>query len=182
MAEGSNSSTATPSADAAARLYPSNGGDQSHDTTAPGDGSAEPASPYVVTNMTNGKTVYFDPNTGDSFEMETQNAISKKSKAGADSPYTGRIMDVVYPDSEEDKRKFGWAKITTDDQRQRWIHGGGSDLQDPNAPRQGWEHTRGCTRGQNEDVFNLAQRIEKFQQDHPDTPILYYRVRPEGSK
>lgn len=181
MSEGSNSINATSSADTAARLYPSGNGNQNQGGTQENsnNGSTEVATPYVVTNMTDGKTVYFDPNTGESFEMETRNAVAKKSKGGADDPYNGRITGVVYPEGDDNKKKFGWAMVTTDDERHRWIHGGGSGLDDPYAARQGWVPTLGCTRGQNEDMHQLAQRVEQFQKNNPNVPIMYYRVRPE---
>lgn len=43
------------------------------------------------------------------------------------------------------------------------IHGGGSDLPDSFAPRQGWEWTFGCLRLQNEDVAALADSINFIQ-------------------
>ncbi len=185
MSAVSTGNTAVSSADTAARLYPGGNGNQSQ-----GGGSQDNsnngspvASPYVVTNMTEGKTIYVDPNTGKSFEMETRNDTDKrKSKEGADNPYNGRITGVFYPETDEDKKKFGWGAITTDDTRGRWIHGGGNNTTlapDPSAPRQGWVPTLGCTRGQNEDVHQMAKEIEQFQKNNPNVPINYYRVRPE---
>ena len=43
--------------------------------------------------------------------------------------------------------------------RGRDIHGGGSDLPDPYARRQGWEATLGCLRMQNEDGETLSSWI-----------------------
>lgn len=40
------------------------------------------------------------------------------------------------------------------------IHGGGSGLRDPFAPRQGWVITEGCFRAQNEDLDRLAALIQ----------------------
>jgi len=37
------------------------------------------------------------------------------------------------------------------------IHGGGSDLPDPMAPKQGWENTHGCLRVQNADNAALTE-------------------------
>lgn len=54
---------------------------------------------------------------------------------------------------------YGTFYIETGDQRERDIHGGGSSLADPYAPRQGWARTLGCLRMQNEDGEALAQMI-----------------------
>lgn len=112
--------------------------------------------------------------------METRNDIMPDSKPGADDPYWGRITGVEMGKLGD---SYGTAKIHTDDPRGRIIHGGGKSknkelIPDPYAPRQGWLPTQGCTRGQNEDVEELAKRIQQFQNDHPKVPIMYYRVRP----
>ncbi len=39
------------------------------------------------------------------------------------------------------------------------IHGGGSDLRSPLAPRQGWETTKGCIRVQNTDLERVASTV-----------------------
>jgi len=57
----------------------------------------------------------------------------------------------------------------------RDIHGGGTGLTDPYAPRQGWVPTYGCTRGQNEDVQRLGNAIQEFQRRHPGIQIPYTR-------
>ena len=56
---------------------------------------------------------------------------------------------------------YGTCYITTGDPRGRDIHGGGSDLPDPFAARQGWEPTLGCLRMQNADGEELAALIIK---------------------
>ena len=43
------------------------------------------------------------------------------------------------------------------------IHGGGSGLPDPFAPRQGWRKTHGCLRVQNEDNQKLVELVKKAQ-------------------
>ncbi len=175
MADGSSS-------DVADRLYPGQNGNQNNQNGKQGNsgnGNAEIATPYVVTNMTTGKTMYFDPNTGDSFEMETRNDVTSDSEPGADDPYWGRITG-----AEIGKlgKSFGTAKIYTDDYpRARIMHGGGDNpklVPDPYAPRQGWVKTKGCTRGQNEDMEEMARRVQQFKKDHPNVDIMYYRVRP----
>ena len=54
---------------------------------------------------------------------------------------------------------FGTCFINTGDPRERVIHGGGSSLPDPFAPRQGWTPTLGCLRVQNEDGEALSRLI-----------------------
>ena len=51
---------------------------------------------------------------------------------------------------------YGTFYINTDDIRSRVIHGGGTSLPDPYAPRQGWLCTYGCLRMQNEDGEQLS--------------------------
>ena len=51
---------------------------------------------------------------------------------------------------------YGTFYITTGDYRSRDIHGGGSSLPDPYAPRQGFLCTYGCLRCQNEDGEKLS--------------------------
>ena len=59
----------------------------------------------------------------------------------------------------ENNPAYGTFYISTGDYRGRDIHGGGSDLDDPFAPRQGWEPTYGCLRMQNEDGQELSYMI-----------------------
>ncbi len=54
---------------------------------------------------------------------------------------------------------YGTFYISTGDSRGRDIHGGGSGLPDPFAPRQGWVPTHGCLRMQNVDGEELSRRI-----------------------
>ena len=54
---------------------------------------------------------------------------------------------------------YGTFYIRTGDPRGRDIHGGGSGLPDPFAPRQGWVPTHGCLRMQNIDGEELSRRI-----------------------
>lgn len=62
-----------------------------------------------------------------------------------------------------DNIPYGTAFIYTGDPRGRGIHGGGSGLSDPFAPRQaddeGWVPTYGCLRMNNEDVEELANMV-----------------------
>lgn len=69
-------------------------------------------------------------------------------------PY-GRWFIPVGDDAAGDMAEHGRAGIG--------IHGGGSDLADPFAPRQGWEWTFGCLRMQNADVAELADSVQYVQ-------------------
>lgn len=67
------------------------------------------------------------------------------------------------------------------------IHGGGSDLADPFAARQGWEWTFGCLRLQNEDNATLAEycrfiRAHTSDPDHAITLSVWWgdRYTKEG--
>ena len=73
--------------------------------------------------------------------------------------YTDLEAD-VYDPGEQDQA-FGTFYITTGDPRGRDIHGGGSGLFDPYAPRQGWVPTWGCLRMQNEDGIELCEMINE---------------------
>ena len=54
---------------------------------------------------------------------------------------------------------YGTFYIKTGDPRGRDIHGGGSGLSAPFAPRQGWVPTHGCLRMQNIDGEELSRQI-----------------------
>ena len=74
------------------------------------------------------------------------------------------LPDGTYPDVSAEITTaygpgYGTFYITTGDPRGRDIHGGGSDLDDPFAPYQGWEGTYGCLRMQNADGEELSQMI-----------------------
>ncbi len=60
------------------------------------------------------------------------------------------------------------------------IHGGGNDksrklVPDPYANRQGWLHTRGCIRRQNENVVDLVDSIHQLNEagDINGTLVVY---------
>lgn len=126
----------------------------------------------VWTDMSGKRTVYYDPVSGDYFEFESRNIVdSKKSKPNAADPYSGYFTYCEYPNSDE----FGTAKWRTTDDRSRWIHGGGTKLSEPLAPRQGWKPTLGCTRAQNEDVETLCAKSKQWLSQHPRSKIPYSR-------
>ena len=138
---------------------------------------SQPISAKVTTDMKNGQTTFWDPYSNKSTTFETRNAIAKSSEAGAGGPYSGSFTECEYI-SEGDKKhskEYGTVKWKTTDRRSRWIHGGGTGLQQPRAPRQGWKPTLGCTRAQNEDVEKLCELSKKYLQDHPGGVIDYER-------
>ena len=59
----------------------------------------------------------------------------------------------------ENSAEYGTFYISTGDPRGRDIHGGGSNLDNPLAPCQGWLGTYGCLRMQNEDGEELSRMI-----------------------
>ncbi len=68
-------------------------------------------------------------------------------------PFFIPVLDYLGQDTMQD---FGRAGIG--------IHGGGSGLAHPFAPRQGWQITEGCFRLQNEDLEHLVHLINAAQQ------------------
>lgn len=66
---------------------------------------------------------------------------------------------------------YGTFYIKTGDPRGRDIHGGGSGLQNPFAPRQGWVPTYGCLRMQNKD----GEKLSKFIIDAGNAVLLEVR-------
>jgi hypothetical protein len=119
----------------------------------------------------------FDPKpempNGRAFSIPTQNKVAKRALPGANAPYKSdnvRTILIEHP-------SFGpkGAYIKTGDKRGRDLHGGGSSLLNPYAERQGWRPTMGCTRGQNEDIKALSQKIEEFKRLFPNVRIRYMR-------
>jgi RHS repeat-associated protein len=145
--------------------------------------------PSLVTSI-DGNTTTFYPGllgTGDPLTIESRVKVTSSSLPDAGgsicgSPVIKRCGTKVslVPDALE-RRKYGppRAYIDTADERGRDIHGGGScpanNYGDPTAPRQGYCPTEGCTRGQNEDVQELYDRIEEFMKSNPQSPIDYRR-------
>lgn len=129
---------------------------------------------FIFTDMTRGVTYFYDPQNPSTFtELPTRSAVTRGAHArGADTPYYG---EVTFCQRGRLGRAFGTAKVRTTDPRYRWIHGGGTGLPDPYAPRQGWKPTQGCTRAQNEDVETLCDLIDNYKREHPDMSIIYSR-------
>lgn len=132
----------------------------------------------LETNMTNGTTTFDprpeDPN-GTPTTITTSNDVTRNSRPGADGPFS--TPDVNRVPSVTNNQAYGpnGSYIDTGDARGRDIHGGGTRLPDPLAPRQGWAPTKGCTRGQNEDVDALGEAIADFKRRHPGVAIPYRR-------
>ncbi|WP_275276048.1 type VI secretion system tip protein TssI/VgrG, partial [Escherichia coli] len=135
---------------------------------APDRAGAE--TPLVLTDMTGGVTIYYDPETGDSMTFDSSNRIDRRSQRGAGDPYTGEVVGCETNESGI-SAAYGTTKIYTTDTRARWLHGGGSSLRDPYAPRQGWKPTMGCTRAQNEDVDELCKKVTSWMYSHPGERI-----------
>lgn len=71
----------------------------------------------------------------------------------------GDYIAVADEPPAEDSDEYGTFYISTGDYRGRDIHGGGSGLDNPKAPRQGWYPTLGCLRMQNEDGEYLSRMM-----------------------
>ena len=128
--------------------------------------------PILITDRDGGTTYYFDPVSGESKQIETSNNVDSKSKTGAAGPYTGWV---TYCETGKLGKAYRTAKIRTTDDRYRWVHGGGSSLDDPYAPNQRLTPTFGCTRAHNKDVEDLCAIIKKWQKAHPKQRIPYVR-------
>jgi hypothetical protein len=132
----------------------------------------------LTTDMTNGTTT-FDPRpedpSGSPYTIDTRNNVASSSKPGANDPYsTSNITLVPRTDNSTAYGPSG-TYIDTGDARGRDIHGGGSCSDEPDAPKQGWCVTLGCTRGQNLDLLKMNLRIDSFKRRHPGVNIPYSR-------
>jgi hypothetical protein len=131
----------------------------------------------LTTDMKNGKTT-FDPSpedlNGNPTTIDTMNKVTSGSRPGANDPLsTPDVSCLLIAPS----RKYGptGAYIDTGDSRGRDVHGGGSSLPDPLAPIQPLTPTQGCTRGHNQDLQDLCNKINDFKRRHPGVPIPYIR-------
>ena len=136
----------------------------------------------LVTNKSKNTTTLFinTPKEAKTVQIETRVKVDKSwlnDHPGADGSFTTTaIAGVSNRHAGEDAYGPNGAYIDVNDTRQRNIHGGGTGLDDPQAARQGWQETNGCTRGQNEDVIKLGQEITGFQKSYPTAlPIPYRR-------
>jgi RHS repeat-associated protein len=135
----------------------------------------------IYTDETNGRT-YFNPNPeapGPIMSWESRSSVKPNSLPNAAGPYDSANVYPVRGPYKDDPNAYGPNDILmTDDPRGRWLHGGGSDLDDPLAPFQGWEPTHGCTRFQNSDIQDLVNRVRELRRQHPGTRIPYSRSAP----
>ena len=108
----------------------------------------------------------------------SRNDVSSRARPGAADPYESNDMYPIRGPYENNKKAFGPNDIlrTDDVSRGRWLHGGGTGLPDPEAPRQGWMPTLGCTRLQNEDIRDLANQVREFKTQNPEETVPYERT------
>ncbi|MEI2768664.1 MAG: RHS repeat-associated core domain-containing protein [Nitrosomonas sp.] len=130
----------------------------------------------LITDMTAGTTT-FDPfpYPGNPVTIATKNDVARNSKAGAKNPFTTPDANWIPKGTQSKAYGPDGSYIDTGDPRGRDIHGGGSRLQDPFAPKQGWVPTMGCTRGQNEDIKRLGEAISNFKRNNPGIAVPYTR-------
>lgn len=112
----------------------------------------------------------FEHGDGTATSFECHNAhFSGYNDAG--EPYEtlplGEYIAHAFEPPAENSVEFGTFYISTGDARGRDIHGGGSGLDEPKAPRQGWYPTLGCLRMQNEDGEALSMLIIAAGNDVP---------------
>ena len=123
-----------------------------------------------------GYTVFYDHLGNKLFSFKSGSRVSSKAKSNADGMFTG-FYTIISGGTRTSQlgAAYGTTKIRSTDTRARWVHGGGSGLKDPYAEKQGWRVTMGCTRAQNKDVENLAEKIINFQRQYPNIKIKYIR-------
>lgn len=107
--------------------------------------------------------LYFIEDDGQHFtSIECRNDFYPTSNCGTEQHETLPLGEYVCNAEEppaENSAAYGTFYVSTGDPRGRDIHGGGSDLPDPFAPRQGWEKTYGCLRAANEDGEAISRMI-----------------------
>jgi len=129
----------------------------------------------IVTDMDSHRTSFYEKGK-EPMHFESRNEVSKKSATGADSPYYSSDVRVEKGAYKGNATAYGPNDLLkTNDDRGRWLHGGGTGLKDPGADRQGWKPTMGCTRLQNEDIQKLVDAVSTFKDANPGMKIDYYR-------
>lgn len=128
----------------------------------------------LVTDMSAGRTTFTDDKGCETIYKSSSQA-TRNSNPGAEGPYKSDDIKVVPGPYKNQPGPYGNGPvITTDDDRGRWIHGGGTGL-DPNAPEQGWLPTYACTRMQNKDIKSLADQINAYRSTDSMGEIPYSR-------
>ncbi|WP_313316443.1 RHS repeat-associated core domain-containing protein [Stenotrophomonas sp.] len=134
----------------------------------------------IVTYQNIGVTVYFDESGNVIKSWDSLSATAGNAKPGAGGPYRSNDSYPTNGPYKNNARAYGPNDILrTDDLRGRWIHGGGSRLADPLAPRQGWTPAVGCTRMQNEDIQELVDMVRAAKARNPLKPVPYQRMNYE---
>jgi hypothetical protein len=131
--------------------------------------------------MNSGWTAYYDDRGFIVDSWPSRSAVTRRSLPGADDPYHSNNVYPAAGPHNNNPDAFGPNDIlTTDDTRRgRWMHGGGTGLPDPSAPRQGWKPTHGCTRMQNEDIQELVGLVRAAKKRDQRRAIPYDRIRDE---
>lgn len=106
----------------------------------------------IYANLDNGEIVSFECHN-DFEEGYNENGEPRESL-----PIGEYVCNAETP-GEDYGKSYGTFYIYTGDSRGRDIHGGGSILDDPYAPYQGWLCTYGCLRMQNADGQELSRLI-----------------------
>jgi uncharacterized protein RhaS with RHS repeats len=129
----------------------------------------------VVVYMNLNSTV-FTSSDGMPTVYESRNDVSRRSLPGADEAYKSADSYPTKGPHHGNSVAYGPNDILkTDDPRGRWSHGGGTGLKDPEARRQGWKPTLGCTRMQNEDVQALVDQVRSEKAENPKAKVPYER-------
>jgi len=136
--------------------------------------------PFLFTDMKNGKTTFYPgpPEKGLPMTIDTLTQAVSSSEKGAADPYQTRNIVGQMHGRRSDAYGTDGAYIKTGDPRGRDIHGGGTALTKSKQqydPQQPLKPTKGCTRGHNEDVARMGNRIEEFKKDNPGVTIPYAR-------
>jgi len=104
--------------------------------------------------------ITYDSDNGNQYQYEChhdfEEGYNEKGAPRASLPLGTYTASADEPPTDNGPA-YGTFYINTDDPRGRVIHGGGSSLPDPYAPRQGWLCTYGCLRMQNEDGEELSR-------------------------
>ena len=136
----------------------------------------------LTTDMAGGTTT-FDPRPEDPngvpYSIPTRNGVDRTAFPGAADGFSTPDVRVTFRGHSTKEYGPDGADINTGDVRHRDIHGGGScpanQHGNPIDSNQGWCVTMGCTRGQNQDVLDLAKHISDFQGRHPNVSVPYLR-------